>query len=254
MALTNKLKKKLLDLKSTLSCTVFAGGRGPNFAARGEEVMQRLNWVLAFSFWLACGGAAVAQIDHQGRQVPMAQARRAAPQQHAANQDAPSLDSEREKQALRILFKLGEQIIVSAVDAMPADKYGFAPTDGEFKGVRTFGQQVKHLAAANHILAAAALGEEPPADAGDEAGPEAVRTKAEILEYLKASFAHLGKAIDAVGQKNPAVRSSPISPLKSTEATRLALVVEALVHAFDHYGQMVEYLRMNGIVPPASRP
>jgi hypothetical protein len=56
--------------------------------------------------------------------------------------------------------------IVSAADAMPAVKYGFAPTDGEFKGVRTFGQQVKHLAAANHILAAAALGEESPADAG----------------------------------------------------------------------------------------
>jgi hypothetical protein len=55
---------------------------------------------------------------------------------------------------------------VSAADAMPADKYGFAPTDGEFKGVRSFGQQVKHLAATDHILAAAALGEEPPADAG----------------------------------------------------------------------------------------
>ena len=51
---------------------------------------------------------------------------------------------------------------------MPADKYGFAPADGEFKGVRTFGQQVKHLAATNHILAAAALGEHTPADAGGE--------------------------------------------------------------------------------------
>ena len=136
----------------------------------------------------------------------------------------------------------------------PADKYGFAPTDGEFKGVRTFGQMVKHLSATNYILAAAALGEEPPADAGDELGPDAVRTKAEILNYLKGSFAYLDKAIEAIGQKTSPVRSSPISPLKSAEATRLALVVESLVHAFDHYGQMVEYLRMNGGVPPASRP
>src|SRR5260370_6481890 len=175
-------------------------------------------------------------------------------QQPVDVKEAASLDAEREKQALQVLAKLTEKVIVSAADAMPADKYGFAPADGEFKGVRTFGQMVKHLSATNYILAATALGEEPPADAGDELGPEAVRTKDEILRYLKGSFAYLDKAIEAIGQKTALVRSSPISPLKSTEATRLALVVESLVHAFDHYGQMVEYLRMNGVVPPASRP
>jgi uncharacterized damage-inducible protein DinB len=113
---------------------------------------------------------------------------------------------------------------------------------------------LKHLAATNHILAAAALGEEPPADAGDEQGPENIRTKSEILDYLNASFAHLGKAIDAIGDSSTIVKSSPISPLPGSKATRLALTVEALIHAFDHYGQMVEYLRMNGVVPPASRP
>jgi uncharacterized damage-inducible protein DinB len=216
--------------------------------------MKQLNWVWAFLLGLACTSGAVAQGGQPGRRVPAVQASAAAPQQHAADSGARSLDAEPEKRALRILLKIGEKAIVSAADAMPADKYGFSPTDGEFKGVRTFGQQVKHLAATNHILAAAALGQEPPADAGDETGPEAVRTKAEILEYLTASFAHLGKAIDAIGEQSPAVKSSPISPLKSTEATRLAFVVESLIHAFDHYGQMVEYLRMNGIVPPASRP
>jgi uncharacterized damage-inducible protein DinB len=175
------------------------------------------------------------------------------PQRVDARETA-SLDAQREKQALQVLAKLAEKVIVSAADAMPADKYGFTPTDGEFKDVRTFGQQVKHLAATNHILAAAALGEEPPTGAGDEMGPETVRTKAEILDYLNASFEHLAKAIEAIGQKNTPVKASPISPLKSVEVTRLALVVESIVHAFDHYGQMVEYLRMNGIVPPASRP
>lgn len=167
--------------------------------------------------------------------------------------EAGVLDAGAEKRALQIFRKSVQSQIVSAADAMPAVKYGFAPEDGEFKGVRTFSQQVKHLAATNHILAAAALGEEPPADAGDEVGPESVRSKPEILSYLNESFAHLGKAIDAIGEKNAMVKSSPISPLPAKGTTRLGLTVEALIHAFNHYGQMVEYLRMNGIVPPASR-
>ena len=165
-----------------------------------------------------------------------------------------SLDPQRERHGLQVLLKLAEKWILSAADAMPADKYQFVPTDGEFKGVRTFAEQVKHLSATNHILAAAALGEEPPAGAGDEIGPDNVRTKAEILEYARTSFAHLQKAVDEVGGLNATVKASPISPLKSGEVTRISLIVEALVHALDHYGQMVEYLRMNGVVPPASRP
>lgn len=172
----------------------------------------------------------------------------------APSANSTGLDSQRERHGLQVLLKLGEQVILSAADAMPADKYQFIPTDGEFKGVRTFAEQVKHLSATNHILAAAALGEEPPADAGDEAGPETVRTKAEILDYARTSFAHLQKAVDEIGGPNATVKASPISPFKSGEVTRISLIVEALVHAFDHYGQMVEYLRMNGVVPPASRP
>jgi uncharacterized damage-inducible protein DinB len=175
-------------------------------------------------------------------------------QQVVDTKDAALLDAQREKRAPQSLVKLAEKVIIPAADAMPADKFGFAPTDGEFKGVHTFGQMVKHLSATNHILAAAALGEEPPADAGDEVGPEAVRTKAEILNYLNDSFAHLSKASEAIGQTNGSVNPSPISPLKRGEVTRSALVVEALMHACDHYGQIVEYLRMNGVVPPASRP
>src|ERR1700757_1534196 len=175
-------------------------------------------------------------------------------QQVVEAKGAAHLDAEREKRALQLMMKIVEKEIISAVDAMPADKFGFAPTDGEFKGVRTFGQMVKHFSATNHILAAAALGEEPPSEAGDELGPESVRTKAEILAYLKGSFIHLDKAIEAIGQINIPVNASPISPLKRGEVTRLALITETLLHAYDHYGQLVEYLRMNGVVPPASRP
>ena len=195
----------------------------------------------------------LAQASKSSRILPVAQTGVVAGQPATENDTSP-LEAQREKHALQIFLKIAEKELVSTADAMPADKYGFRPTDGEFNGVRTFGQMVKHLSATNYIQAAAALGEEPPADAGDELGPEAVRTKAEILNYLNGSFAQLNKAIEAIGQKDAPVKSSPISPLKGAEATRLSLVVESLVHAFDHCGQMVEYLRMNGVVPPASRP
>lgn len=199
--------------------------------------MRKIKWITVLVVWLATGNL-------------LAQAG----QQAVETKGVTLLVAQQEKRALQSLLKIAEKEIIPAVDAMPADKFGFAPTDGEFKGVRTFGQMVKHLSATNHILAAAALGEEPPADAGDEVGPEAVRTKAEILNYLNGSFAHLSKAIEAIGQTSASVNPSPISPLKRGEVTRSALVVESLMHAYDHYGQIVEYLRMNGVVPPASRP
>jgi uncharacterized damage-inducible protein DinB len=203
----------------------------------GEILVQKMKWILMLVLWLSSGNV-------------LAQAG----QQHVDAKDVGILDAQRERHALRILSKIAEELTVSAAEAMPADKYGFAPTDGEFKGVRSFGQMVKHLSATNYILGAAALGEEPPTDAGDELGPETVRTKEEILNYLKGSFAYLDKAIEAIGQKNAPVNPSPISPLKKGEVTGSALVAESLMHAADHYGQMVEYLRMNGVVPPASRP
>jgi uncharacterized damage-inducible protein DinB len=215
--------------------------------------MKQKSWILACLLWWACGSA-YAQTNQVTQTAALAQSGMTVPQQRTGDKDTGTLDAKREKHAAQVFLTLIEKVIVAAADAMPADKYGFAPTDGEFKGVRTFGQMVKHLSATNHILAAAALGEEPPADAGDEVGPETVRTKAEVLDYLKQSFVHLNKAIDAIGQKNATVNASPISPLKGAEVTRLALVMESLIHAFDHYGQMVEYLRMNGVVPPASRP
>jgi uncharacterized damage-inducible protein DinB len=144
-----------------------------------------------------------------------------------------------------------EHEFVPAADAMPEDKFGFAPSNGEFKGVRTFGEQVKHVAAVNYIFGAAILSEKVPVDVGDESGPASLKTKAEILNYLKDSFAYVHKAIQTIDAKNL------VQPLKSPfgegTVTRLGLAASVAGHGFDHYGQMVEYLRMNGIVPPASR-
>ncbi len=137
--------------------------------------------------------------------------------------------------------------------AMPEDKYKFAPTDGEFKGVRTFGQQLKHVAATNYTFASSILGEKkPPVDVGEEEdGPASVKTKDEILKYLNESFAYVQKAVQAINAKNLV---SPIkNPFGEGEATRLAMATLIIGHCNDHYGQMVEYVRMNGIVPPASQ-
>jgi hypothetical protein len=144
-----------------------------------------------------------------------------------------------------------ESHLVPVANVMPEDKYSFAPSNGEFKNVRTFAEQVKHLAANNYRQAAAILGEKPTADQIDEQGPDSVKTKAEIVNYLKGSFASLHKAVATINENNE------VAPIEGTSGTwqraRLGLAIDAVAHSFDHYGQLVEYLRMNGIVPPDSR-
>jgi hypothetical protein len=140
---------------------------------------------------------------------------------------------------------------VPAAEAMPEEKYSFAPTTGEFKGVRTFSQQVKHVAAVNYIVAAGILGEKPPVDTGGENGPESAKSKADIVKFLKDSFVYAHKAVATINDANSV--ASIKSPFGDGTTTRLSMGVLLTGHGFDHYGQMVEYLRLNGIIPPASR-
>ena len=140
---------------------------------------------------------------------------------------------------------------VPAADAMPEDRYSFAPTNGEFKGVRTFAQQVKHVAAVNYLIGAAILEEKPPVELGGENGPDTITSKADIVKFTKDSFAYLHKALSSINEKNQTDQIK--SPFGEGKVTRLGIATVDLWHCFDHYGQMVEYLRMNGIVPPASR-
>ena len=116
-----------------------------------------------------------------------------------------------------------EHLLVAAADAMPEAKYSFAPANGEFSGVRTFTDQVKHLAAANYQLAAATLGEEPPAGTDHEMAPDTVKTKAQVMEYLKGSFASLHRAATALNESN---MDDPI-PSKGNR-TRLLMLIDAL--------------------------
>ena len=140
---------------------------------------------------------------------------------------------------------------VPAAEAMPEDKYGFAPTNGQFKGVRTFAQQIKHVAAVNYELGAALLEQKSPVDIGDESGPASITSKADVLKYLKDSFDYVHKAIATINESNLA--GTVRSPFGEGAVSRLGLAMAVASHGYDHYGQMVEYLRMNGIIPPASR-
>ena len=144
-----------------------------------------------------------------------------------------------------------EKEFVDAADAMPQDKYNYAPTNGEFKGVRTFSQQVKHVAAVNFLVASSILDEKPPMELGGENGPDSVKTKEEIMKFLRDSFAFAHRAMTSVNAEN--VVGSINSPFGEGKTTRLGMATLIVGHCFDHYGQMVEYLRSNGIIPPASR-
>jgi uncharacterized damage-inducible protein DinB len=138
-----------------------------------------------------------------------------------------------------------EQEFTAAAKAMPAEKYGFAPVNiapADFKGVRTFGAEVTHVAQANYFYASSFGGIPVPAEGK---GLDKLTGKDEILAALASSFAFAHKAVANLTKDNAfeSVRGNQ---------TRASLAGGVVAHGFDHYGQMVEYLRMNGIVPPAS--
>jgi uncharacterized damage-inducible protein DinB len=145
-----------------------------------------------------------------------------------------------------------EKQVVDAAEAMPEDKFNFSPESlnipgDDYKGVRTFAQQVKHIAASNFAIWRPLTGENFPKDFLGGNGPENIKTKAEILKFLEDSFALGHRAAATLTPENM------LQPPGHSKSPRLSLATFGVAHAFDHYGQMVEYLRMNGIVPPASR-
>ena len=152
-------------------------------------------------------------------------------------------------------ISLVEKEVVDAAEAMPEDKFDFSPEKlnlpgGDYKGVRTFGEQLKHIAASNYLIWSPITGEKPPDTVNDGKGPDNMKAKAEIIKFLKDSFAFGHKAVATLNDSNLV---QPITRNNKPPTTRLFLTTFAPAHAFDHYGQIVEYLRMNGIVPPASR-
>jgi hypothetical protein len=146
-----------------------------------------------------------------------------------------------------------ERDILRLAQAMPADKYNFAPTNGAFTGVRTFGMQVRHIATYLYMLSSAMLAEKPPVDIGStDNGPDALQTKDQILEYFKGSIAYAHKGVATLTATN---QLEPVN-LPGNERPRPRVAAASMMgwHSFDHYGQMVVYARMNGVVPGQPAP
>jgi uncharacterized damage-inducible protein DinB len=148
-----------------------------------------------------------------------------------------------------------EKDVVEAAEAMPENKFDFSPeklnvSGSDYKGVRTFGEQLKHIAASNYLIWSPITGEKAPDNVNDGKGPDNMKAKDEIIKYVKDSFAFGHKSVATLNSTNLV---QPITSSSGRQTTRLFQATFAAAHCFDHYGQMVEYLRMNGIVPPASR-
>lgn len=165
----------------------------------------------------------------------------------AFSQSAPSLAKLYDGQ-----ITSAEREIVSLAEAMPADKYNFAPTTGSFAGVRTFALQVRHIATVIYEVAAAAQGQDCPVAKGkDENGSDDLKGKDQIVRYLKDSFAYAHKAAQMLTAENELGMVK--SPFGQGQIPRVSAVSIVTWHSFDHYGQMVVYARMSNVVPPASR-
>lgn len=148
-----------------------------------------------------------------------------------------------------------EKNIINTAEQMPEDKFYFTPENlnlkgSEFKGVRTFAGQIKHLAADNIFIWSAVTGDPVRADMTDVNGPQSIKTKADVIKYLKESFALGHKAIATLTEKNAMEKIS----FRGRDLARLDSVFYALTHANEHYGQMAVYIRMCGIIPFASLP
>jgi DinB superfamily len=147
-----------------------------------------------------------------------------------------------------------EKNVVEVAEAMPEEKYNFTPASlnipgAAYKDVRTFAQLIKHTATANYRFWTTLTGEKMPDNIKGPNGPDELKTKAEIVQFLKDSFALGHRAAKTITPEN-AVEQVPF--FRGT-AARLYVATACVIHSADEYGQMVEYLRMNGIVPPASR-
>ena len=224
-------------------------------------------------------GVAVATLaaGHAFGQSPTTDPQQSAHQQPApqqqGDQTAPLVDQQAQKyptaaelsaretvaSALLRNFGFEEYQFRSAAEAMPADKYGYRPAQGNYGGVypgygpkelRTFAEQVKHVACANFGFSAELDGKTPPPNC-DTGGPSPAKTRDELIVYLHDSFKALEKSLGAITKENMV---QPIEGPYAGPNTRLGIATVCIWHVADHYGQLVLYMRLNGIVPPASRP
>ena len=150
-------------------------------------------------------------------------------------------------------LKLLDSGITETAEAMPADKYDFAPSQAIFKDsqktdfatVRTFGEQVRHIAQANYYF----FGSKGANPGFDPKTIDKMKTKEESVAALKKSFEFAHAQVALMTAANAADPTATMG----RKSTRAASIAFGMAHMNDHYGQLCEYLRMNGIIPPPSR-
>lgn len=172
-----------------------------------------------------------------------------APQAQTTPEPAASVASVVDRQVSQY-----EKNVVGVAEAMPEDKYNFTPASlniqgAAYKDVRTFAELIKHTATANYRFWTTITGDKMPENIKGPNGPEELKSKAEIVKFLKDSFEVGHRAANSLTTQNMLEEL----PFFRSKQTRLYITTGCVIHAADEYGQMVEYLRMNGIVPPASR-
>ncbi len=196
---------------------------------------MRMNvWLLA-GVLTCCSGVGVGQMGMQDEKVAVGSA----------------VDPAHAQQVLLGMF---EHEVMDVAKAMPADKFDFAPgpsnfasgSTATFSGVRTFGQQCTHIAQANYFFFMSFGGPKPTVDMKSMG---ALKTKDEIVSALQASFAYAHQQIATMTAANAYQGIEGVDGMH----TRATVASFAVAHGFDHYGQMVEYLRMNGVLPPGSK-
>jgi hypothetical protein len=165
--------------------------------------------------------------------------------------DSPAVGAAVEpSKELNGMLSMFESEFVGAAKAMPADKYSFAPKSAmipgsKYDGVRTFAEQVAHVIQANYSFYSLVGGMKPDVDVK---AIGSMTKKDDLVAALTASFAFAHKAIGTITAANA------FTAIKGADGmnTRASLAAFGVAHGYDHYGQLVEYLRMNGIIPPAS--
>ncbi len=161
-------------------------------------------------------------------------------------QTAPGASANPFSQATRQAWEGATGNVKASADMMPEANYAFRPVDT----VRTFGQIVAHLAGANYVFCAAAKGEKPPH--AEDAFEKTATTKAAIVKALDESLAYCSGVYSGLDDKRAAEVIE--LPFGMGRGTRQSLLMGNNGHLQEHYGNIVTYLRMKGLVPPSSAP
>jgi hypothetical protein len=169
----------------------------------------------------------------------------AVPPGFAADNEVPKSIAE----SVSSTLEFSEGNLLGLAEAMPEEKYSFVPTAGKFDGVRSFGEQIKHVACAQFAFFNEFEGKQPPADC-EKGGHDPARTKAELIKYLKDSFDYSNRVLASLTAANALDR---VEGRYGGPNTKMGISVVSVWHLTDHYGQLVEYARMCGVVPPMTQ-